>query len=240
VSSAIAQLTVFDLLSEGRLNQNLRDGISGALIRVQGWGGAANDPNVVVSMYNALAFDGTGKPTGKADDAWVVDEQGLTDRVQMRTIYRDDTAYVTNGVLVARVSFPLEIGGNPEQAPLRLDLNDATLVAQINLDTGEIRGVLGGRWPTSSILSTIETFKDPKVLGRNICRDTGEFQFMRDFVCTRADIQATRDFDLTGRNCNALSTLIGFEARRARFGKHSSRPAVRTSCEAGLPPLNCN
>jgi hypothetical protein len=224
------------IISEDQMNQNLRDGVSGALIRIQRYGGAANDPAVKVSYYSATGFEGPGKPTGAPTDAWTLEESTVVPATLEPKYFTDD-GYVTDNTVVASFEVPLEIGGNNRQKPLRLLLKGGVVVAKLNLQDGTIRGVIAGRWQTTSILETVETFLNPNIQNSNICRGSTEFDFAKTLVCNNADIASDT---AEGRQCNSLSTIIGFEGALARFGKVTRRAAVPSSCEAGLQPPTCN
>jgi len=241
-AAAMATLARLGVFSEATLNQNLRAGISGALLRVEGYNGQPDDPRVTVSFYGAIRFEGD-RPTGRPDDRWTVDEASLRGSAgNYGPRYADGDAFVSHGTLVASFEFPVDIGGDPKQAPLRLDLKAGAIVARIDTSTGLLRGVLAGRWPTSSLLATVETLPDPTAPGRRMCRDTAAFGLIRDLACSSSDVTSDPTLDNKGSSCNALSTSVGFEAIAAAFGTIGVRPPPAPSCVDGgaATPPRCD
>lgn len=241
-AGAMATLARLGVFSEGTLNQNLRAGISGALFRVEGYNGQPDDPRVAVSFYGAIRFEGD-RPTGRPDDRWTVDEASLRGSAgAYAPRYVDGDAFVSQGTLVASFEFPVDIGGDPKQAPLRLDLKAGAIVARIDTSKGLLRGVLAGRWPTSSLLATLETLPDPTAPGRRMCRDTAAFGLIRELACSSSDVTSDPTLDNTGSSCDALSANVGFEAVAASFGTISVRPLPAPSCVDGgaATPPGCD
>ncbi len=233
-SAALEVLTIARVFSEESLNQNLRSGTSGALLRLQRYSGLPDDPSVIASFYGAIAFDGP-RPTGRPEDRWIVDEAALEEpKAEYRARYFDANAYVSSGTLVATFDFPLEVGGNERQAPLRLDFRAGVIVARVDVTTGKVRGVLAGRWPTASIFSTLATLPDPLAPGEYVCPGTSSYRALRDLVCGARDIVRDPLLDHTGASCDALSAIIGFEGSRAQLGGFGIRPRAPGGCEAGV------
>lgn len=235
--TAVRGLSTLGLFSEASLNESLQAGVSGALIRLQGYGGAADDAHVRVSFYSAVGFEGT-RPTGRPEDHWTVDRQSLNAETGYEARYEDPNAFVRDRVLVASFDFPLEVGGNKVQAPLRLDLKSGLIVARIDTTQGLLQGVIAGRWPTSSILNTVETLPDPSS-GKAICRGTDTYKLLANIACASADIVSSQVFDGEGSACDALSTAIGFDATRASLGMISTRAVTTTPCDGGAVAPTC-
>lgn len=222
--------------SEAALNDDLRTGISGALLRVQGYGGKPDDPHVVASFYGSLGFEGA-RPTGQPEDRWSVDEGSLSPDAGDTPRFADPNAYVSGGVLVASFDFPVDVGGDGmRQAPLRLDLRGGFVVAAIDPGEGVLRGVIAGRWPVESLLRTVETLPDPLRPDAQACRGTTSFELVRKLVCGAVDITADPRRDRSTAACDALSTSIGFVALRAQLGRARSRTAAGIPCGEGPPP----
>lgn len=237
LAPVIGLLQSFKVVEQKTLNDNLLAGISGALIRVEKYNGKAEDPKVVVSVYGALGTE-TGKPKGTAEDRWRVDESALASPGTGSLVakYRDTNAYVTGSRLVAFVNFAFDIGGDPRQPPLRADLRDGYIVADLD-PSSRLTGVITGRWPTSSVLGDIQTFPDPLLGSGTLCGDSGTFKTVKQIVCGAADITSASGVDGLNRDCDALSVHVGFEATRASFGAVQARPdAGASSCGAGPAP----
>ena len=228
----LGTLRRFEVLDQTTLNEALRTGTSGALMRIEGYNGLADDPRVVVSVYGSTGSE--ERPTGRPEDRWKVDEASLAGGVAYLPSYRDETAYVSGSRLVATFDFPIDIGGAPSQPPLRADLQAGIIVADIGPGGESLDGVIAGRWPTKSILRDIESFPDPLAPTQTICGDSGTYDLVRKLVCGAADIPSAPTSDGQGRACDALSVHINFKALRASFGNvEKRRDAGGSSCGVG-------
>ena len=231
----LGTLRAFKVVDQTTLNEGLRTGTSGALVRIEGYNGLADDPRVVVSVYGSTGSE--ERPTGKPEDRWKVDVASLAGGVPYRPAYRDETAYVSSSRLVATFNFPIDIGGGPSQPPLRADLQAGIIVADIGPGGESLDGVIAGRWATKSILQDIESFPDPLAPARTICGDSGTYDLVKKLVCGAADIPSAPASDGQGRACDALSLHVNFKALRASFGAVERRPdAGGPSCGTGPLP----
>jgi len=230
----------------GAITKQIRDGVFGVLLYVQGYNGTANDPQVTFSMRVAPAVDGptdAGRVVPRRDgtDIWQVDSaslqsgEGLIGKSCLspgviclaRTI--DDKAYVRDDVLVAHLDIPLRI-----QAPngsIVVELVDATVTARITTD-GALRRLTGeivGRWPTDRILSTLGAIRDP-FTNTSLCPPNPLYAEVKKLVCESADLAADPKAGRTAP-CDALSDAFSFEAIPAKGG---------TVVQASDPPADCD
>lgn len=226
----------FKGFSEADLNNNLSQGYSTVLVRVEGYNGKADDPNVIVSIYGSLGTPGNRKPTGTPDDEWDVDEASLVNGVPFQRKYADEGAYVTGGRLVASFDFAVDLGGTRTSSPIHADLRSGFIFADIDVGTGHLTGILAGRWPTSSILAAVAPIPDPNEPTKTLCGDSFSYALLRTLVCGSADITRDPSGDNLGRACDSLSVHIGFDALRAKFGAVGRRTLGAPDCGAGPPP----
>lgn len=233
--NVLSLLRGFGVLDEGTLNENLAGGGSGALLRVESYNGRANDRFVTVSIYGSLGIQGV--VTGTPKDRWKVDTASLRNGRLDQPLYLDELAYVKDSVLVAKFNFPIALGGDGDQPPLRADLRSGHILANlVDSDGGvAIHGVLAGRWPTTSTLGDIQSFPDPSMKTQPLCASTS-FQLVRQLVCGAADIAVEPKDDGVDGPCGAISVQIGFDGRLATFGDVRQRPdAGLPVCDGGAP-----
>src|SRR5688572_12175905 len=119
------------------------------------------------------------------------------------------------------------------QAPLRLDFRAGVIAARLDVATGLMQGVLGGRWPTESIFATLQTLPDPVSPKERLCPGSSSYRVVRDLVCAARDITRDPNLDLKSAPCDSLSAVIGFEASRAQLGGFAIRPSTPGGCDGG-------
>src|SRR5258708_3004811 len=109
-------------LSPTEYSDAIAAGRAGYVIRLQQYNGGRDDPQVSVSVF---ASDGTlgtkdagasSAPKWDGNDVWTLDSKTVVSGTgaQAVPVYFDNHAYVTGGVLVAHIDFPLRLVGLPE------------------------------------------------------------------------------------------------------------------------------
>jgi len=98
-------------------NNTLQEGRGGLVIRVSGYNGTNNDTSVIVDIFisnGTVPLDDAGNnplPLHDGTDQWGVDPGSLVGTPPPYVAaHEDSAAYVTGGVLVGTVDFPLGLG----------------------------------------------------------------------------------------------------------------------------------
>lgn len=205
---------------ERTVNETLRSGGSGALLRIQGYNGQANDRSVTVAMYGSIGVVGAVTGTGK--DRWRVDTATVSDADIDAPKNFATNAWVTDSVLVASIGADLTLGGGNGQPPLATKLSAGYVVARIG-ENGTLTGVIAGRWELKEALTAVRALR---LQGSTepMCADSGTFQFIRTSMCGAADIVSDLKADGKNNDCDALSVHVGFTGRLATFGPVEARP----------------
>lgn len=231
--------------SEAILNQRIERGELGVLLEVRDYNGLADDPRVLVALFPSNGVT-TWSPEADAGtparwdgtDLWTRDPSGLLggstvpgsgDAVPK---YADDDAYVAGGVLVARLDFPLALGG-PGAGTLTLDLTGAVLMARLEAEGAGYRledGQIAGRWATHKLLTGLSSFQDPFDATQSLCGENVTYKSLKDVICRSMDVRADPGSDRTGEACDALSIGVGFRAEPSRAGPVRSRPGPDAGC----------
>ena len=114
------------------------EGIGALLVRVRDWNGG-DDPSVTADVLS------TG---GRATSGIVVSESALIAGDPERPLVRDDAAYVTGGLLVARL---------PDRAPLPIAFGASTVTVRLTdamlvVELGGGTATLAGRWSLADLI----------------------------------------------------------------------------------------
>jgi hypothetical protein len=225
-----------------RIQDTLRHGKNGLVVRVREWDGTADDASVNVAIFNVVGLKGDedGAHPAKFDgnDELVVDEQSLLNVPDLGPKYFSASAYVTKGKLVAalpeydfRIEVSTPLGTNVVAIPLR----QAHLVGTIQkVGTGGVRildGQLVGRLPVEDIFRQIS--------GIGLCRADPPFADIKKRTCAALDLPLTTT---TGRStkltCNALSFAIGTKIEPAKIAGSLAVPITPSRC-GEEPPERC-
>ena len=183
------------------------------LIRLEGWNGLEDDPQVRVWMAaSADVVSGVGGSQAVWDGRDVhypnVDDFSLGDISAPNIV--DDNAYVSGRKLVALLPFapifiPQGSVDGVDYPPLEISLADAHLVATIGIDNTRLDDVLIlGRWSITRINESISSI--------GICAGTDE-RMTLDFLLNQfADMRANPEQDNADplATCDALSVGLAF------------------------------
>ncbi len=217
-----------DKFGSSFFNQATAQGKWSVLLRVAGYNGEADDPNVSVSMY--VAGDLGAAPLWDGSDAWPVSSQSIVGGDVNSPVAIDPNAYVSGNVLVAslpeaQLDLPRASG-----AVFRVKLVKGVMKGTIVSDAGAYRidqGVLAARWKTGDIFAA----------GWDVCKDSVFYLVLRDRICQSMDASAA----FLGPNdvCDALSFGMAFSAQPATMGPVYDTQTLST-CMAGFDPAGDN
>jgi hypothetical protein len=239
--------------SDDALNAPSSNGLGTLLMRVRGYNGGQNDKQVIVTVYVSSGIQGIQYQEGGAltppkndgTDVWTVDPSSLlggatvdggascegNDNVCV-PLFVDTEGYVTNGVLVARIDFPIAVGAGSSRLVMKIS-GGVTTAPLIRNDGGTYRvddGQLAGRWNTADVLTAISNIQDPLAVGHNLCLDSGTYANIKELACKASDITTQPAMDNMGLPCDALSIAIGLSAVPAHLGPIYARPITPAPC----------
>ena len=226
--------------ADNRLQDSLRHGKNGLIVRVHNWDGTPNDADVKVSIYNVVGLKGDQEGGAPArldgNDEFIVDEQGLLNPQDLGSRVFDTSAYVTNGVLVASFDFDFRL-----EVPNLLDAASPSSVVQIPLTSARLVGKiervgpnglrmadaqLVGRLPVERIFEQLPSI--------GLCRNNPAFAQIRGATCAALDLPVAPGQDGKNVACDALSFAIGLSVGPARLGGHAVSAGPSSPC--GVEP----
>ncbi|CAN5391613.1 hypothetical protein BH09MYX1_BH09MYX1_21950 [soil metagenome] len=228
---------------QGYINGRLAAGVFGALFRIRGYNGKANDTKVELAVFVSNGTEGVqlGNPqVPKLDgtDKWTLDPTSLkggavADGGVPVPLYEDPNAYVRDGVLVGTLNFPLSVGAGTGEGLVTIELSGSIIAAKLEPSNGsfKVRGVVGGRWPTRKLLTTLQVLHDPLdgTKTQYLCDQNPTYQALKGRVCDFADISGNLLEDGKNAPCDSLSIGFGFEGAPATYGGSWPKP------DAGFP-----
>lgn len=212
------------------VNQEYQKGSKGLLFLVQGYNGMPNDESVVVSVIEST---GSTSPLWQGDDVWDLMEQSLSSQSPLLSRYVDSSAYVSNGVLAARLAeVPVRLGGK-ESGTTLLMMNDALISASLSHDDASgffklLDGRLGGSLPTESLFGVASS-------SGTSCLTDDQIAVLVTNACPYRDMIVIAPGAGAGPGCNAFSVGTRFEAWEASIGVVVSGPDTPGVC----PPFSC-
>jgi len=242
------------------LEQHARDAQTAGnglpVLRMRGWNGTMNDPLVDITITTAVySTAGTGTtmapalmstdamhptlangmplpaPTWDGQDwTWVRDDSFVAGNLEMPLV-QDDQAYVTNGLIVARIPARIDIIFPTSTVGVLVRLTDAVAVGQLSSDGMMLNNVVvAGRWSEADLLSTAQNI--------GLCAGTPEYNILVSELARYADVRSTPpqpgDPVLP---CDALSLGVGFTGFRMRIAGTATGLAILDECtmDGGVP-----
>jgi hypothetical protein len=137
--------------------------------------------------------------------------------------------YVSGGIVFGKVdSFGLEVLGSPARATF------GRVVARITpIDNGfAVHGVLTGRLPFPDLVDLVG--RTEIGAGNPLCASQ-LWPSLGPLLCSARDIMADESQDNTGKDCDAASVAIGFDAQSARVASGAyARPKKISVCDASV------
>jgi hypothetical protein len=230
---------LFPPQADALLQDTLRHGRSGIMIRVQGWDGSPDDSDVSVSVFNIVGLKGDedgGAPAtfDGGNDEFIVDDASLLNAMNLGSRYFDTSAYVSNGMLVASLDydFRLSVPTTPDaSAVVFVPLRVARLVGKIErVGTEGLRmtnAQLVGRVPVADIFAQLANI--------GLCRDNPMFPTVKASTCAALDLPAKPANDGRDVGCDALSIAISITAGPAKIGGHAAAAGAQSPCGEQTP-----
>lgn len=224
--------------TKANANQRLRSGDYGFVIRVRGYNGGANDPQVEVAVFMSNGADGIQdggippRPNYDGNDLWTIDPKSLAGGTGPPYVpkFVDAKAYVTNHVLVATADFPLRLGPR-----MSVDLVGSVITGTLTKDAVGYRiddGIIAGRVEARSLLTNLAPISDPFIVGGFLCGDSVTYKDVKTKVCETTDIVSDLKQDNTGAPCDAMAISAHFTSSTARMGTVFGLPDPATPCGA--------
>jgi hypothetical protein len=139
--------------------------------------------------------------------------------------FMDDTAYVRDWILVARLPDNVELKLTGAGRTVAAKLTDAFLVAFLVPDmsgTYPDGVLLAGRWSMNAVLETFESV--------GICQGTPEHSIARRQLEARTDVRFNRFQEALDVACDAFSFGMTFTAHRAHWGGITLGQPVSNAC----------
>lgn len=209
--------------------KSLQAGKSNLLVRLQNWNGEANDDQVTVSLMDAAPFDSFAagaKPKWDGTDAWPVDSNAVNGSVDQPK-FRDSNAYITNHQLVATlVATPLRLDiGLTSVQDVKLDLRLSAgfvVCTIVPVESGKwgysfSNCTVGGRLAADDLVKQLGQFPDPLNDNKPLCRGTGEYDALKQGICSQVDLNHDPTSGPT-LACDALSVGFTFTGHPVLLG----------------------
>ena len=249
----LATLGAFGVFDANEVTRGLQAGAFGVVFALRDYNGGANDARVTLALYISNGVDAPTDagprlpPKFDGTDRWTVDPGSLLGGVTSvgtdcgasaracAPLYFDDNAYVTGNVLVAKLDFPLSLGGGA----ITLDLTGSIVTARLVKQGDTVRfedGQIAGRWSTAKLLSSLSVLADPLNGNVPLCGENPTYQGLKKKICAAADISVDARRDGTDGPCDALSIAFGFRAEAAHLGTITQSAAPRGGCGDGGAP----
>lgn len=215
--------------ADGRIQESLRNGRFGIVLRVQDWNGTSDDADVKVSIYNVA---------GIQSSAFLVDDASLLNPVDLGAKVFDTSAYVAGGQLVATFDFDFRLevpnGLDAATAPtsiVTIPLSSSKLVGRIskNGDKGLVltNAQLVGRVTVTRIFEQLGVF--------GFCQKDQGFSGIKTQACAALDLPSSPALDGKGSTCDALSIALGATFVPVVIGGHGPVTAPTNPCGVEAP-----
>ena len=219
------------------LNTRIKQGTNTLLFRVRHWNGKPNDTSVELAVFLSRTMtpvDDAGAfpaPQHDGSDAWSVDRASLVGGIAPPYVptYVDGNAYVSGGVVVATLDFPLALGGS--YSSTFISLSGARIVGVLDPQGSgyalrDARVV--GRWGTRNLLTGMQVVGDPLNPGQYLCGSNLTYQTIKSEICKAADVTTAPQNDNSGAACDAMSLVLSFQSEPAQLG-----PVAADTSDAG-------
>jgi hypothetical protein len=204
---------------QARVNDSIAAGKNTLLLRVTGYNGKADDPEVTLSVFASLGlFVGTtnnhATPQFIESEKWSLDSRQFTD-LSSDIPKAFARGWVSGGKLVAMLDTTIDLSDS-----LTITLKGG--IVQADIDTTGTQptitgGVIAGRWPVTDLLRVVGRLHTQDGGGR-LCDNSTAASFVKTQVCGEVDIRADLTTPVTTEICDAVSAALGFEARPATLG----------------------
>jgi hypothetical protein len=228
---------------ESLLLESFGRGDNNVLIRIEGWNGGSDDPEVEVSfahtVYGAapagdgsvpeitwdgeratLPGGGPAVPAWEGEDYFWVREEDVVDGDVGQAVRHADRAWISSRVLVAElpdeVSFIVPLLVGPSEAVNRVRLTSGVLIARLSADGRSMEEVmLAGRWPADELLLQVAL--------SGYCEGSVEHDIAASLFNDILDVRAESGTGGEGVLCDAASFAV---RGRATLGRVAGTQAV--------------
>lgn len=210
----------------------INDGRWTLLIKIDGYNGEPDDPEVQVSLYSPLGLGAPPKWDGT--DSWPVLSTAFD--ANGDPVYKATGAYVHDHVLVAAIpTIPMHFAGLTEQ--ITVTVSTAVLTATLAKLPGTFRlvnGTVAGRWAITDVFQALSSYRDGNDMP--LCTDAAlAYTTLKSAVCSDADILVD-DTRPKSSPCDALSFGMGFSADPALIGPKAPPPTPSPGCPMATDP----
>jgi hypothetical protein len=235
VFKVIAQSPSF---STTRLNEELEQGKYGIIAEITGYNGGQNDKAVQVALYMSSGVQGdAGASWDGGTDLWDLDPTSLKsgDAAPRIPAYVDNTAWVSDGVLVASKLTGVKLSLGTGATSIELELGQAVFTAKIvprGLGYALEQGTIAGRWSAANLLRAIGPLNAP-FLDTPLCSPGGRlaYNYAKTTICGAVDLSQNPDRDKDrGAECDALSFGMRFVSEPASIGAVRAKVAYDAGC----------
>jgi hypothetical protein len=220
-----------------------------AIIRVKAYSGEPDDDQVQVSLYVGLGLapredggDAGSDPLWDGKDKWNILPEMLASSADGGTagvdepLFRDDQAYVSGGVLVARFADVLWSAGLLSTPTALVHAHRVILAGSLSPvgATWDLQNlVMGFSIRLTDILIAAGRLIDPMV-GKIACLEPSTFRTQEKRACSFADIASVPGSPSAA--CDALSVGILSQAKPAGFGEVRDASPPLPECAPGVHP----
>ncbi len=207
-------------LDDQGLAEGVNKGKYALLVRVTGYNGQANDPEVAVAIFNGIGLEGGATaPAFNGEDTWTIDRESYPEK--NFALFASKKAWVTDSVLVAEIptlALKLRVpSASPPWQLIELGLVDAHVTARIaktqpssNGFTLE-NGLIAGRFSAKAALKQVQI--------NGICNTDPLFGLLKTRICGVLDMPLSPGEDGRDTPCAAISVGFAFEAKAAKLGE---------------------
>jgi hypothetical protein len=243
----LAKLASFDpaQFNSNSISQRLQQGIYSVVLEILHYNGQANDQQVTAALYTSDGIEAVGDaapPPAKWDgtDVWSIDNASvlIPDASPIVGNFSDGVAYVSGGVLVMHVNFPISLGTS-STGGLSVSLTGGVITGHL-VPTGSGTfhmpdGTIAGRWNVSALLLALQNLT---VGSLSLCPDGGLYANFKSQICQYSDIMTSASDDRTGKTCDAISLAFSFTADPAQMGDVVAKQLGGSPCGT-TPPDDC-
>ena len=226
--------------SSATISQRLQSGVYSIIVQLLHYNGQPNDTQVTAVLYTSDGIEAVGDaapPPAKWDgtDVWTLDQSSVLvpDASPIVGSFADGVAYVSGGVLVMHINFPISLGTS-STGSLSVSLTGGVITGNVvPVGNGSYRlqnGQIAGRWQAATLLSALQQLT---LLGQSLCRGQPVYEAIKTEICQSADIMSNPSDDKMGKTCDALSLAFGFTADPANMGDVVSAGAKASLCLVG-------
>jgi len=216
--------------------QQINEGKVSILYKVDNWNGQPNDDQVTTALMMPAplnALGGRDVPLWDGTDTWPVASDSVNG-TPLNPKFADDTAYVRDGTLVAKLTtaqFRISVGlAATVVVELNIRFSGAFLTAKLvkgphgwEMHEGQI----AARWPVQELLAQLSQFPDVNdaSLKTPLCINNSSYPNFKNAICKFVDISF-----LNSPECDALSVGIGFTALPAKLGNVWELRELKSRC----------